>query len=398
MYNSHTTKWAFFAPGTVSRFLGDLYTSSELYSLQIPEHKRHLEVLGRFTPRLFMILFRIAAVIGGIFFGVLTLSGCSADESRPTQEISLKAQDVVESIDGDQFLERVRAMQRYGNALYLSDRGSPSIFVLDNNFQIIRTIGRQGEGPGEFIQAPFSFHVSGNRIYGYRSGRIQVFSLEGDYLKSIPLDSKHSLSVQGLVMHKRGHLYLTPSFSRNNPYSIVKLDSSGTVLKTFGDLLETSYSERQNRQMSSRTIISVENDYLVSIGDHIPVIEKYSLEGELLQSVDLSGSPYFSERLKFIEEHYASGRPGIGHILEATEVFNSRLYVIPIEGGDSSLRVNRILEFDTESLGIVRTYTLLDLQGDPLRWVGTFEFLSENELLVFHDTEGVFYRYTLGQE
>ena len=60
--------------------------------------------------------------------------------------------------------------------------------------------------------------------------------------------------------------------------------------------------------------------------------------------------------------------------------------------------MSRILEFDAESLDIVRTYALLDLQGDPLRWVGTFEFVSENELLVFHNTEGAFYRYTLGQE
>lgn len=346
-----------------------------------------------------MILFRIAAVIGGISFGVLTLSGCSADESPSTQGNSLRARDVVESIDGDQFLENVRAMQRYGNALYLSGKGYHSIFVLDDNFQIIRTIGSQGEGPGEFIQAPFSFHVSGNRLYSYNSSskRIQVFSLEGDYLRSIPIDPKHGVWFQGLVMDTQGNLYLTPTLSQN-PYSIVKLDSSGTVLKTFGDLLETSYSERKNRQLSSRIIISVENDYLISIGEHIPVIEKYSLEGELLQSVDLSGSPYFSERLKSVEEHYASGRGGIGVILETTEVFNSRLYVIPIEGVTGSLSVNRILEFDTESLGIVRTYTLTNLKGEPLKWVGTFEFVSENELLVFHDTEGVFYRYTLGQE
>jgi hypothetical protein len=344
-----------------------------------------------------MILFRIAAVIGGISFGVLTLSGCSADESPSTQDNSLRALDVVEAIDGDQFLETVNAMQRYGNALYLSGKGYHSIFVLDNNFQIIRTIGRQGDGPGEFSQAPFSFHVSENRIYSYRSGRIQVFSLEGDYLRSIPVDPKHHIWFEGLVMDKRGNFYLTPVLSQNS-YAIVKLDSSGTVLKTFGDLLETSYSERQNRQMSSRTIIAVENEYLISIGDHIPVIEKYSLEGELLQSVDLSGSPYFSERLKFIEEHYASGRKGIGDVLVGTDVFNSRLYVVPIEEGAGSLSVNRILEFDTESLGIVRTYTLTDLQGGPLRWVRSFEFVSENELLVFHHTEGVFYRYTLGHK
>ena len=348
-----------------------------------------------------MILFRIAAVIGGVSFGVLTLFGCSNDELRSTQEIFLKAEDVVEAIDGDRFLEKANAMQQFGNVLYLSGKGYPSIFALDSNFQVIRTIGRLGKGPDEFSSAPFSFHVSGNRIYSYNSDskRIQVFSREGDYLRSIPLDPKHYIWYEGLSVDKRGNLYVTPYLSQN-PYSIVKLDSSGTILETFGDLLETSYSELQNRQMSSRTIISVNNDYLITTGDHVPVIERYSLEGELLQSLDLSDSPYFSERLEFAEEYYAnSGGRGIASMLSATDAFDSRLYVIPIEGvPGKSLRVNRILELDPESLDIVHTYALLDLQGDPLRWVGTFEFVSENELLVFHNTEGVFYQYTLGQE
>ncbi len=342
------------------------------------------------------MLLRIAAVISGISFGGLSLTGCSNNELPPSQEIPLKPEGTVEALDGDTFLENVHAMQQYGDALYLSGKGYPFIFVLDHEFRIIRTIGRHGKGPGEFSYAPFSSHVSGNRIYSYNSTsrQIQIFSLKGDYLKSIPLDPRHYIWYHGLTMDKQENLYVTPSLSKN-PYSIVKLDSSGTVLKTFGDLLETSYSELRNYQMSSRIIISVDDESLIAIGEHVPVVEKYSLEGELLQSKDLSDSPYFTERLEFAKEFYAGGGTSTASMLSTIDAFNSRLYILPIVGELGDHQVHRILELDPESLDIVRTYALLDFQGDPLRWVSTFEFISENELVAFNNPESVFYRYRI---
>ncbi len=73
---------------------------------------------------------------------------------------------------------------------------------------------------------------------------------------------------------------------------------------------------------------------------------------------------------------------------------NSRLYLLPVEGyPEVGTKVNRLLEIDLESLNILNAYTLLDHQEEPLRWVEAFEFVSEDELLVFHYTDGAFYRY-----
>ena len=182
-----------------------------------------------------------------------------------------------------------------------------------------------------------------------------------------------------------------------DPYSITKFDSSGTVIKTFGELLTTSYSETLNRRVSGRRITLINNKYLLAVGMSVPVIEKYSLGGELIQSSDLSDTPYFRERLDYAEDSYSQAngeQGGTVSVISYMATLNSRLYLVPIEGrAEVGLRVNRLLEIDLESLNILNAYTLLDHQEDPLRWVQAFEFISEDELLVFHPIDGVFYRY-----
>ncbi|MCY4171574.1 MAG: 6-bladed beta-propeller [Bacteroidetes bacterium] len=343
-----------------------------------------------------MLPSRIINVFLGATFFALTLSSCSNEELNQLNEIPLKAVDVLESIDGDIFLEQVYVIQQYGDILYLSDKGYQLIFALDNDFRVIRTIGQQGRGPGEFSEGPFTFRVVNDEIYGYNtaSRSIQVFSLLGDFQRSIPLDPKDFIWHDGLALDPQGYLYIAPDRTQN-PYFIIKVDSLGNIMNKFGQLLQTSYSEVQNRRQSSRTHISVTDKYLIAMGDYVPVIERYTLDGELLQSVDLTDSPYFSERYKFAQEEYAKGITGNYSLVSITKVFNSRLYVIPIEGPQGyGMRVSRILEFDIETLDLLNTYALLDLNGDPLRWVNVFEFISENELIVFHESEGVFYLYS----
>lgn len=328
---------------------------------------------------------------------VLGLIGCSTEDGE-LQENSLVATSFVEAVEGDRFMEHVWAMHKSGDVLYLSGQGYGHIFALDDELSVIRTFGRSGEGPGEFTEAAHSLYAKGNRVYGLQAGAesAHVFSLEGDYVRSFSVDPKSFVLDQGISVNDQGDVYIASSFPVD-PYSITKFDSSGTVIKTFGELLTTSYSETLNRRVSGRRITLINNKYLLAVGLSVPVIEKYSLDGELIQSSDLSDTPYFQERLDYAEDSYSQAngeRGGIVSVISYMATLNSRLYLIPVEGhAEVGLRVNRLLEIDVESLNILNAYTLLDHQEEPLRWVEAFEFVSEDELLVFHYTDGMFYRY-----
>ena len=345
------------------------------------------------------MLARVLVVLACVLASMLGLTGCSTEDGV-SQEKSLIATGLVEVIEGDRFMESVRVMHQSGDILYLSGKGYNHIFALDDDLRVIRTIGRSGEGPGEFNLAPGFIYVGGNRVYAYQRRSVHVFSLEGDYLRSFSTGLRGGPWSQGISVNNQGDVYIASVLLQDPYHSITKFDSSGTVIKTFGELLSTSYSERLNRRLSERRIAVINNEYLLAVGEHLPVIEKYSLDGELIQSSDLSDAPYFRERLNDAEDRYSQANDdsrigiGIAIVTRYMVVRNSKLYLIPIEGyPEVGTNVNRLLEIDLESLNILDAYTLLDHQGGTLKWVNAFEFVSEDELLVFEYTDGVFYRY-----
>ncbi len=327
-------------------------------------------------------------------------SGCSAERGS-VQETPLLATDFVEAVGQDYFMEHVWTMQKAGDIFYLSGDGYPYIFALDDDLEIIRTIGNGGKGPGEFSDWPNSFYVTEDRIYGYNAGsnQIHVFSLEGEHLYSVRLDPKYKIWYHGLSVDKEGHVYVAPMLPQD-PHALTKLDSLGTVSKTFGELLETSYSEMLNRQLNARLATLVNREYLLTVGLAVPLVEKFSLDGELIQSSDLSDVPYFSERMEEAKDHYSPNLDGpvpTVTLVRCIAATSTRMYIMPIQAypDNSGARVNRLLELDLESLELLRTYSLFDHLGEPLRWVTSLEFVSEKELILFHHTDGIFYRYTL---
>ena len=71
--------------------------------------------------------------------------------------------------------------------IYVLDAGAHNIKKYDRQGKYLQTIGRQGQGPGEF-ERPFtlSFDKNGN-IYVIQMQKVQVFDRNGVYIKSIPL-------------------------------------------------------------------------------------------------------------------------------------------------------------------------------------------------------------------
>ena len=157
--------------------------------------------------------------------------GCSTEDG----ELSLVATSVVEAVGGDRFMEHVWAMHKSGDVLYLSGQGYGHIFALDDELSVIRTFGRSGEGPGE-SEAAHNLYAKGNRVYGLQAGAksVHVFSLKGGYVRSFSVDPKAVVLTQGISVNDQGDVYIASSFPVD-PYSITKFDSSGTVIKTFGE-------------------------------------------------------------------------------------------------------------------------------------------------------------------
>lgn len=72
--------------------------------------------------------------------------------------------------------------------IYISDYKANNIKKFDKNGKYIKSIGRKGQGPGEFFM-PFMISVTSDRLIVYDMGnwRLCTLTLEGEFIKSVGL-------------------------------------------------------------------------------------------------------------------------------------------------------------------------------------------------------------------
>jgi hypothetical protein len=95
------------------------------------------------------------------------------------------------------------AVDKQGN-IYVLDEGNKRIQVFDKKGQYLRTIGRKGQGPGEF-RSPQNVFVNdkNGEVYVADFRSIKVFASNGNYLKTIPLESfnrSYCISPNGIIL------------------------------------------------------------------------------------------------------------------------------------------------------------------------------------------------------
>ena len=187
--------------------------------------------------------------------------------------------------------------------IYILDSGNQRIQVFGPEGRYVRTIGRKGQGPGEF-SSPNSIDIDGEgRLYVLddRQKRIQVFAANGEILKSmramlgpstvsqssiIGIDRMRLLGSRGFVIRTYTGWGMSGAPKLKTMPKLVKLLSPDLEVRLeFGDPFD--YGDEITNAAGNSIQFAVDG------GDHIYLcfanqnrIEKYSSEGELLWRAD----------------------------------------------------------------------------------------------------------------
>ena len=141
---------------------------------------------------------------------VLALLGACADveEALPPLEVAASLDQVVgEGNEGDSTFGDVRgiAVDQSGR-LYAVDGQAAAVRVFDDRGAFVRSLGRRGDGPGEF-EVPQGVDVIGRRVFVYDGdgSRVAVFDTAGSLMMStrIPVTSYGYLWRGGAVDSSR---------------------------------------------------------------------------------------------------------------------------------------------------------------------------------------------------
>lgn len=165
--------------------------------------------------------------------------------------------------------------------IYLCDSRNDEVYVFDQAGRHIRTFGRTGQGPGEFLR-PITIACAGGKIIVGEAGsmRLQFFDSVGKYEGGFKSTRGYnSIAVANDSIFAAPWLH-SQFLGTREPYLIDALDFGGRVLKSFGTPLDVS---KDHFGLLNQIILSAgpANNLWVAF-KCFPVVRRYSRDGMLL--------------------------------------------------------------------------------------------------------------------
>ena len=180
--------------------------------------------------------------------------------------------------------------------IYVLDNKSPHLRVFDKNGEFIRTIGRKGQGPGEF-QSPSFIQITPQEevmVLDLVSRRLSLFSLEGEYLRQIST-ARITYPIISIKIDPVGNIIgkLMPWPSLGGGWELKKFDSNLELLEM---ICKTKFDEpdkgRGIRAMRPSLYFAINKEGNVTWGDSsLYELKVLNLEGKLIRRIIKDSNP-----------------------------------------------------------------------------------------------------------
>ena len=165
-----------------------------------------------------------------------------------------------------------------GGNILVADQKAHQLFMFDDRGNFVRNIGREGEGPGEFLN-PYCLSATSEKIIVADNSnmRLQFYDLNGDYINSFKIFNAY----KDIAVSKNGMIYAVPLRMLPTSKLVDVLDKSGQLLSSF----EKARFGGDKSQWQTPNFISIslnDKDELFIAYEFFPLVVKYSKEEVLL--------------------------------------------------------------------------------------------------------------------
>jgi hypothetical protein len=253
------------------------------------------------------------------------------------------------------------ARDRLGN-YYIADQKASVIYKYDSSGKYVGQFGRPGQGPGD-LSLPRHIEIFDDIIHVNDVGnmRTQYFDLKGQFIKT----TRMFKSFVDLAFLQDGQIVGAPlSVEWTGDKALVEiLASDGKIVRAFGDPFEFKYDRSA---MNTRKIIVNKKNEIILVFDFLPILQRYSMQGQLLQEKRLETEFSFQkERINRRMNSYLPDQKAAKVIIfHAVGILDDTIYIV-----DHVPPRIWIWAVD-ENLRIIRTY-----------WASTGDYLFARDFL-----------------
>jgi hypothetical protein len=192
------------------------------------------------------------------------------------------------------------ALDSEGN-IYVLDSGNHRVQKFDKDGQYLLTIGREGEGPGEFVRLTDVFIDKQDTIYLSDRRRIHIFDTEGVYKDSITFET----NINDFFLDADGNVYtfIMQSDEEGSKKYLVKYDRNGKIvdrITEFSDVQAVQSRDGSGATVSFKAyhqynywphLFPISNEQFIYAYPSDYVISVMSYRGELTKKIEKDEAP-----------------------------------------------------------------------------------------------------------
>jgi hypothetical protein len=187
---------------------------------------------------------------------------------------------------------------QYEDTVYVVDQKEHRIVVFDRELNYLDTIGRYGQGPGEFsYPAGIAFDREGN-IYICDLGNLRVQVLDRNRNVISSFKCRFNDSRQEIAVDSRGRIFLNLPLRGS---LITVFNRQGEVIGQFGEMYSNSV-ERVRAQLNLVRLTLDQEDNLYCAFQEFPVLRKYDAAFHLVYTRKYPQLPGIVEKTAIVEK------------------------------------------------------------------------------------------------
>ncbi|MCK5148024.1 hypothetical protein KAR48_14805 [bacterium] len=181
--------------------------------------------------------------------------------------------------------------------LYVSDVLNHQIHLYNKDLERVKSLGRMGQGPGEF-QYPVGCGFSSSNqlvVIERKNSRLQIMDTNGQCIKIFPVLQVYGYRNFALVDH-RDRIYINLA---ENGHLFSVFNMKGERLGSFGETISISGIPEKDRWLNVADF-AIDSTGIYCVFNEFPLFRKYNHDWQLVYEVDLSDCPDVIRRQKAV--------------------------------------------------------------------------------------------------
>lgn len=283
----------------------------------------------------------------------------------------------VDMLSDSTYFSEITSMKYCGNRIYACCMGRSQILCMDDEFELLHTIGRKGRATSELID-PSSFDIDGDTVAVLCYGAFKHYTLDGEFVGVT--DIGLSLPNKDFAWSNGRYFYTS-----GDQGPIISMSADGAI-RSFGERYRFG-TEEETHYRNARFTLAY-RDRIITVSDNLPYIEifdRQTLKPE--RKVDYSDVDLVLQIMK----KNASERLAVNQyraLVTDCNISDGRLYVLLADNLDK-FRANKIIVFDIEH--DCRPVSILQLPGERY-----FSFcVNGQNIYAFNLRENTFEKMTM---